>query len=71
MMGRFVTALVVVVPTVAKAVAKADIIRCTFTEPFVTTVYSTTESTLATRYETEGREDLSRMSRFNHECRAL
>jgi hypothetical protein len=53
-MRGYVTALLVLFPTWAKA----DIIRCTFTEPFVTTVYSTTQSTLALRYETEGREDI-------------
>ncbi len=53
-MRRLVTALVVASPTWAQA----DIIRCTFTEPFVTTDYSMTQSTLAIRYETEGREDI-------------
>lgn len=29
------------------SISHADIIKCTFTEPFVTTTYSTTQSTLA------------------------
>jgi hypothetical protein len=44
--------------------AKADIITCTFTEPFVTTVYSTTQSILTVRYDMEGREDALRNVSF-------
>ncbi len=59
-MRRIVAALVCALPTIAKA----DIIKCTFTEPFVTTVYSATQSRLTVRYETEGREDSIRSISF-------
>ncbi len=44
--------------------AQAEIIKCRFTEPFVTTVYSTTQSTLTIGYETEAREDTFRNVSF-------
>ena len=53
-MKSFLAVLICAVPTWARA----DIITCRFTEPFITTVYSTTQSTLTVRHETEGREDV-------------
>src|SRR4051794_9763422 len=38
--------------------AQADIIRCSFTEPFIETTYSTTDSTLAIKYSAEGRSEI-------------
>ncbi len=55
-MRRLVATLLCAFPTFAQA----DIITCKFTEPFVTTVYSTTQSTLTVRHELEGREDVLR-----------
>ena len=52
--------LLVCTPTLAQA----DIITCRFTEPFITTTYSTTQSTLTVRYETEAREDVLRNVSF-------
>lgn len=45
------------------APATADIIKCSFTEPFVTTTYSTTTNTLEINYDVEKRsETLSNVS---------
>lgn len=38
-------------------VAQADVITCSFTEPFVTTVYSTNLNTLTITYAVESRHD--------------
>ncbi len=40
--------------TSSSLVAKADIIKCGFTEPFVTSVYSTSRSTLTYKNDIEG-----------------
>ena len=53
-MRRLLAIMACVLPTVAEA----EIITCTFTEPFVTTTYSTTQSTLTAKYETESREEV-------------
>ncbi len=59
-MRRILAILVCAFPTWAKA----DIITCRFTEPFVTTVYSATQSTLTVRYETGKRRDVLRNVSF-------
>ena len=48
------------VPTIAHA----DIITCRFTEPFVTTVYSTTQNTLRVYYKVERRQEVLRNISF-------
>lgn len=40
------TLLTITTVLLSATIAQADIIKCTFTEPFVDTVYSTTQSTL-------------------------
>jgi hypothetical protein len=37
--------------------SRADVIRCVFTEPFITTVYNTNQSTLTIFHDVEKRED--------------
>jgi hypothetical protein len=37
--------------------ARADIVRCVFTEPFITTVYNTNQSTLTIFHDVGNRED--------------
>jgi uncharacterized membrane protein len=45
------------------ATVQADIIKCSFTEPFITTVYSTNENTLKVTYAAERqRETLKSIS---------
>jgi uncharacterized membrane protein len=39
------------------SIAQADIIKCSFTEPFITTVYSTNENTLTVTYDAERRRE--------------
>ena len=38
-------------------IVQADIIKCSFTEPFITTVYSTNTSTLTVIYDAERRRE--------------
>ena len=48
------------VPTIANA----DIITCNFTEPFVTTIYSTSQNTLSVYYKAERRQEVLRNISF-------